>query len=568
MKKIYKFGCFIILIILSICNNPILFSQTNKTIEEKQKHIDSVRDKIWQTINIPYPKPYIKLFPSRLDNSTDDLFLKTTACWFPRTDSIFIGIDIYDLCMTIGEEALAGVLAHEIGHYFNQHNRCASVSGYIISTNEFGFIKSNINQENYNVYNGAETQADIFAAFHCYSAGYDIQSAMPEILDKIYKLCKTPDTSENYIPLAERQKIARSAKEKFKKLIPIFDAAIYFLITGDYILSANCFELIISNDYMSWDIYNNAGVGYALEGLKYFPKNFHKFVYPFEFESNSELTKLSESSGITTKGLMEKPKDSISYRNDMIRNAIDYFKTTLLMNYNLIIPYINLSCLYEIKGSYKEARSYAFLAESKIKDYDTHTKNLINNIKGIIYYSEKDTNAAKKEFKGARNSELAKYNLKKLNGENIDGSSNKNHKEETEKRKRGNEQIAQTDMGNFDYPKSRFENNSIRINSDTLHELEKLFISTWNGENFKALKAENDKGTMFIIETKNNYKDTTLQGIKIGNSKLMVIEKYGYPIRIQAGSSYEYLIYEKPGIIFKIDTGYVAGWILYKQSEN
>lgn len=572
MEKFLRIYCPIFLIIIYLFYSHYLYSQSYKTFEEEKQHIQSVTDRIWQTIDFPFPKPKIILNKLHVDTSNIDNFFRTTACRVPKTDSIYIGIDIYDICMTIGEEALAVILSHEIGHYINNHTDYATVSGYIISPKESDFIKSKIKKGDFDQLKGPETQADIFAAFHCYSAGYDISSAMPKILEKIYEYCKTPKKSLYYIPLNERQTIAKNARDKLIELIPLFEAAVYLKLIGKPSISTYCFDLIIENNYITWEIYNNAGVCYTQYYLQWLNwanendkrlnkdiENNKKFIYPLILELNSMLTKLEDLPAINTKSHPFGNEISGSSEGvEIFGKAELRFDKAMNMFQKSAILFINLACYFEIEGNNQLARSYAVFAEDIAND--TFTRDLSYVIKGIIFCSEKDTIAAKEEFNKAKNSILAKYNLMILNGENtfksIVTSSNNDIKEK----------IADIDLLNF--------NNKLEFNSShfTKNKTDSLTVFTSYGNEYKAMKIEfnhgSKKGIVLIIETKDIYKDSTSRGVKINNSSKMVFERYGSPENIQVNSGYEYMVYEKLGIIFRIKSGIVASWMLFNFSFN
>jgi hypothetical protein len=281
----------------------VTYSQIQiENFDQKQQLLNQIRDKIWKTIDIPFQKPNTVLIHVNLPcNNFDSL-----AFYNIPTQTIYISEELYDDLNKLNkidfESELAVFIGHEMGHYFNNHlDRNVTLAGYYITSQEIEVIENSVEKHDKSC--ELESQADIFAARHLFAAGYDVEKYLPEALDFIsqkLKKCNIALSLKYYLPITDRKKITANVLKEMKRLSPLFKLSKYVSIIGDYEFSAKCLEYI-SRTYKSWEIYNNIGVNYALEALKYLPRKKIRFIYPFEFEANSSLNTSAE---ITSKSLL------------------------------------------------------------------------------------------------------------------------------------------------------------------------------------------------------------------------------------------------------------------------
>jgi len=511
----------------------------SETIYDK---INRISDKIWQTSGTLIPKPEIKIYEK--DAKLNDI--KTLIYYNPKENNIHISTGFAKLCLSISEDALAIALAHEIGHYFNLHKNTVSISGYYLTDNEVIILKE-IGFEEKTSYYEIETQADIFAAFHCLSSGYEIENTWNKLIDTIYSNVSDKELRQS---VNDRKKIAQFALMKVKSVQPIYKVAKYCYLIGEYEMAAHCYEYLILNNINSIEIYFNLANSYSRAAINT-DEQANRFIYPFEMKDflllDSNYSKVAEYSA----------ERGLSKQRDEIDDYKMLMQSKALLNYNYLLVqkrsqspllYLAISALYNFAGETKSARAYLIKAEelSKTK-YDS---NLVQLTKGLIYRNIAP-DLAELELSKAEDFLPAKHNLNIIR--NV-------KRKTTDKVKflRINENFNGIYITNLQTQMIENDNKAYLIDNFAFR------IKNYLNNDFEAYRIENDYGQSLFIESLPNYKGKTIRNIHIGSSVLNVKKQYGMPDNINFWVNSTYYIYNKSKIAFEIDNNLkIKSWFIF-----
>ncbi len=506
---------------------------------EDSENIHKIAGKIWATVGVAYPKPEIVINETSINPDS----AHTMAAFNPSNNKIFIGTDFYRYCMQYGEEAFAIVLAHEIGHYFNAHKSFVSLSGYIMSEKENEFIETHYPEGDFSKFKELETQADLFAAFHCYSAGYDIREKWSLILDSLDNIIKTSE--DTYLPLEERKQIANYAFGKIQKIHPLYEAAKTMLITGNFEKAAEYFDYISENALSGWDIIANAGIAYAFAALENTNQN-DSLLLPFLIYDNMILHE-STAQRNTTK---QKSKD---YYENMYNKSLLRFSHLINIMPDFSASYFAVAALNYYTGNTRIARNYAIKAEEVAKS--KYEAELAQILKAIIF-SKNNKKIALKELQQIKNNPIAEYNIAVLKNKGIVNNP-------AIPPIRANENINGIDITNYKFYSDKFY-------SDTANyeELNDLSVINLKEEFFSGQIIKDSENEIFIIGTQPSYTKSTLRGVKINDNVEKIFSIYGKADRILYSQNEKYFIYHNSNIIFISRNKLIKSWMIFSNTVN
>lgn len=505
----------------------------NAELLKKQKHIDQIAQKIWSTISQPFRIPEIICYQEK--NSRAD------AIYCPNKNIIYFGSNLYDICMEIGEESLSASIAHEMGHYFYHHSFAYSASGHAFSSRE-AEIADSLNIE---VSEEMEAQADIFAAFKCFSAGINILEAMPETLRKVYKHNQINEKGSLYLPLSKRLQIVKNAHKVFRDLLPLFNTAKTLYLIGDFKTAGDLFALI-SKDYTSWEIYVNAAICYAMEALNHMNEESKKYIFPFQMQTNSNLSKINDFAqrGINKMDDQDYARWMLSESYNMMRKAID-------KNNQVFSNHLAMSGIEYYRNDIASANSYA---EEAIRLANNNfEKALALTSKGIIMNAIDNDNVADQVFTDALSKDslsITLYNycrFKNMNCSEFSDNSDEILSGPPEK------------ICSFIPFALLLDDEFIWPDTIMVQEIsdKQIFIKDTIG--CKIIRIDDN----VIIETKPLYENSTGRGIMINSNKNEVLNKYGNPNIVRVYGNNEFLIYQSIGIGFEIENEKVKSWMIY-----
>ncbi len=176
-------------------------------------------------------------------------------------------------------------LSHELAHVYLRHGWVGDFGNSFART-EMG--RKMMKAATYEDVVKRETEADHFGGFYGYLAGYDTLGVAPKALDKIYTAFALSEQIPNYPTKTERIAIAQRQMESLKKLVPVYEAGTRLLILGRYEEAGRLFGHL-AQIFPSREMFNNAGVAFALEAVRLLPPKTVPYVYPFELDAETRL---------------------------------------------------------------------------------------------------------------------------------------------------------------------------------------------------------------------------------------------------------------------------------------
>jgi hypothetical protein len=376
---------------------PISIFGDTKPYQEKK--LNDILTKLYQ-INKNYKAPQPRV---EFRNTTTQV-----AAYYPDKNIIVVEAKTYEICRSMkadSSSALAFLLGHELTHFY-QHTRT-----------KLGFVSNFLSYDK--TPNGdtqLEKEADIQGAFNAYLADYNIRNTISPVLDKIYTEYQLKGkTLSGYPSFEERKRVANDVQQEVNKLIDVYEAANYMSAMGQYKISNLCYKYIL-NVYQSPEIYNNLGILTTLEAANLALKSDDKFVYPYELDWASRL---SRSRGTETINPEEQAQRIV-----LLKEAQNYFQKATDINANYLVAKINKLCVLTQLGKAEEAvQFYTKLKKSLKTDIDrdhaqiAYALALSQKIEGLEKAKNifKNLSANPKSQVGV--SAIARYNLAVLDNQ-------------------------------------------------------------------------------------------------------------------------------------------------------
>lgn len=495
----------------------------------------------------------------------------------------FITIDerLYNLLKPLGknrDSGLAVILAHELAHFYYRH-------GWV---NEFGnaFADTNLGQRMlrtaaYDEIIRIETEADYFGGFYGYLAGYNTLGLTAQVLDIIYTAYNIPDDLKSYPSRTERKAIALKSEEHIRKMLPVFEAANRLLLVSKYEEAGRLYQYI-SRSFPSREMFNNSGVAFAQQALEQADADALHFVYPFELDTRTRLQ-------TTLRGeYMEKSMRSFEqpFRAPrgpsvpLLRKAEKEFREAINRDEQYPMAYINLASVLALLKEYTAAMTYVEKGHALArKQRDDYAEDWALTVRGIIFAETGERTKATADLrKAAVHLKTARTNLSRIRGPK--GSLQDlldTPPQATPKRPMPmpEEQISGISARNrnlvIDHPDSLI--NIRGVNVPTI-EIRSKQTSSYQAQYIRIGSSEGH----FFVTTAKDYPGKSGGGITI-NSPLSHLENsYGTAQRTVGSRNGEFLIYQRPAIIFetkiltvsgsKAPSSLISAWTLYSLWED
>ena len=479
------------------------------------------------------------------------------AFYDPGNNTINLGEGIYDIAVTFGKDstnALALVLGHELAHFYKDHTW-----GYdFITKNEYLKISQKITKVNQEEGRKAEmeTQADYFGGIFGYMSGFNTLSVGAAFFEKFYHQAEVPDVTYGYPTLQERMKICVNSSAMLNKMIPLFDAANYLVLIGEYEKAGNIYDNILAT-FPSREIYNNAGAAYAFSALGLYEEGELKYVYPFSLETDTRMDKGGQ------KGLSE---DKVAKRKELLESAKQMFESANRLDKDYAPAYVNLGLAYALLddkelGLAMAGKGYS-LAE---KNKDEFMMANASIARGIIFAMDGKKDEAKIEFNKALkgNKNIAQLNLNALAGTGNFGYIYKTD-DSGEKTSNNEESINTIDASLLEAVLGNADMTEIKKQNDDKPKMKVLSKSDALVTAVQIKTYTYPKQEISFLFTGYKYDAASGRGVKRGMPLSKVNELYGKAGRIVVGTSRNFYIYQKTPIIFITDKNdNVMGWVLY-----
>ena len=334
---------------------------------------------------------------------------KSVAKYIPNGNKIEFEYQAYQICRKMGKDSLnavAFILSHELGHYYRDHKWLSDVGSSYAGT-ELG-VKLELAKESLETTIRFETEADEYSCFYSKIAGYSILNA-PQFFDSLYAGYSFPDEMNRYPSLKQRKEIASTIEKQTSELYRLYDIASIMMLKGEYRCASILYKNILNRRFGSREIFNNTGVAYALEGLKYVSDEFKDLAFPFSIDLSSRL------SG-NLRGTYQ--SDSLKAANYFNRSK-EMFEKSKKLDGNYLPAKINLAIVSALNKEFRFA--YYLLSElEEIKTNYPSEKLKIEYTRALIDLISRKEHAIEKIKTLALNDHLALITINRIN--HIDSS--------------------------------------------------------------------------------------------------------------------------------------------------
>jgi hypothetical protein len=329
---------------------------------------------------------------------------KSVARYVPNGNKIEFEYQAYQICRKMGKDSLnavAFILSHELGHYYRDHKWLSDVGSSYAGT-ELG-DKLELARESIDTTIRYETEADEYSCFYSKIAGYSILNA-PQFFDSLYAGYSFPDKMNLYPSLKQRKEIASTIEKQTSELYRLYDIASIMMLKGEYRCASILYKNILNKRFGSREIFNNIGVSYALEGLKYASDDYKDLAFPFSIDLSSRLSENLRGAGQT---------DSLKAASYFNR-AKEMFEKSKKLDGNYLPAKINLAIVSTLNNEFRFA--YYLLSElEEVKTINPSEKLKIEYSRALIDYIGGKEHAIEKLKILALHDQLAFITLNRIN---------------------------------------------------------------------------------------------------------------------------------------------------------
>jgi tetratricopeptide (TPR) repeat protein len=452
------------------------------------------------------------------------------------------------------DNALAFLLAHELAHFYLRHGWVGDF-GNAFARTDMG--RKMMKAATYEEVVKREAEADYFGGFYGYIAGFDTLGVAPKALERIYAAFSLADQLSNYPSRSERVAIAERVRESLWKLIPVYEAGNRLLVLARYEEAARLFAHL-AQIFPSREMFNNAGVAYALEAVRLLPPGAVPYVYPFELDDETRLLNQEQSGKrIARAG----PEDNQAARRiRLLRSALNAFEQAHRRDSHYSTALVNSAAVESLLGDQDEAIRLAGLGLALARDEGERvTAAHALAVRGIASARSGEPKRARSELEAARQMapELAAMNISALEGRTAELPADAEPREMTSLR----ETIAGfTARDNF----SRDRDPA----SFTLNSAEKgepaIGIKFWKGPDWDVTAIEVEGRRYDTVATGRDYRGITSRGVRVGSPLASLGALYGTVDCIVPSRQGAWYVYNGSGMVFNVDAeGKVAGWFLF-----
>ena len=451
------------------------------------------------------------------------------------------------------DNALAFLLAHELAHVYLHH-------GWV---GEFGnsFARTDMGRKmmkaaTYEEVVKRETEADHFGGFYGYLAGFDTLGVAPRALERIYAGFGLADQLPNYPSRAERVAIAERQMESLKKLVPVYDAGNRLLILGRYEEAGRIFAHL-AQIFPSREMFNNAGVAFALEAVRLLPPKAIPFVYPFELDAETRLQNQEQNGRRIARSGQE--DDQSVRRVRLLRRALNAFEQAGRRDDRYATARVNSAAVQSLLGEQDEALRLSGSALALAREEDERvTAGHALVVRGIALARTGEIQHAKSELAAARQvvPELADLNTAAIEGMAVPilvaPSNEMPGQQETIAGYSARESLSR-------------KNDYVSFNLNPAEKGEPtLAIHSWKGPGLDCMVIDLDGRHISTVSTVPKFQDSSARGVHVGSPLASLGQLYGSADRIVPSRQGAWYVYNSAGIVFEVDAGSkVCGWFLF-----
>lgn len=451
---------------------------------------------------------------------------------------------------------LALVLGHELAHHYGKHALRSSFAANAYSQNRASL----------------EAEADYFAIFFAYLAGYPTDKIESDFLKDFYQTFDIQTTeSKHYPSLEKRLVIYENARKSIGELATIFQAGNQLLLVDEYQAAAKCFEFI-ATQFNSPEVLNNTGIAYLQAATTLFTEEELPFLLPTELE---EATNLSlEALRDNQLDLEERKQKRTAYLDQAITN----FRKALLFKTNYATARINLVNGLLLKYIDKENKGLIRLKIQQQIDLlvfqerqqpSISLKAKTDLLTGLFYFFNQNPEKMEIYFNKScqkNKGELACWNLRKWQSDPLI--------DQSKLRQEGCIQGEAIHQKVLLLPKTRMELDkifstipAIQINGYhdqlSIHFKDFSTHSSWRIEWMNQQVEEPLFKKIYFLTTKANYIEKNCRDIRLGTKKEVIEKKYGFPFQIKNTRQQQYHRYKNGSLLFGIKNEEVQQIITY-----
>ena len=382
--------------IINLVCFSVLFSLNSQA--QSKSYIDKVVNKVYYNLNEAIGDGSHDI-PTLVMSDTK----KSIAKYIPNGNKIEFEYLSYQICRKMGKDSLnavAFILSHELGHYYRDHKWLSDVGSSYAGT-ELG-DKLELAKESIDTTIRYETEADEYSCFYSKIAGYSIINA-PQFFDSLYVGYHLPNKINRYPSLEDRKKIALTIEKQTSELYRLYDIASIMMLKGEYRCASILYKNILNKRFGSREIFNNIGVSYALEGLKYASEDLKDIAFPFSIDLSSRLSE-NIRGAIQTDSLK-----AASY----FKRAKEMFENSKKLDGNYLPAKINLALVSALNYEFRFA--YYLMSElEEIKTNNPSDKLKIEYTRALIDLISHKENAIEKIKELAMHDHLALITLNRM----------------------------------------------------------------------------------------------------------------------------------------------------------
>jgi tetratricopeptide (TPR) repeat protein len=451
------------------------------------------------------------------------------------------------------DNAIAFLLAHELAHVYLRHGWVGDFGNSFART-EMG--RKMMKAATYEDVVKRETEADHFGGFYGYLAGYDTLGVASRALERIYADFGLAELIPNYPSKTERIAIAERQMESLKKLVPVYEAGTRLLILGRYEEAGRLFAHL-ARIFPSREMFNNAGVAFALEAVRLLPQNALLFVYPFELDAETRL--MNHELHGQRAARAGQADEQTARRIRLLRRALNSFEQALHRDNRYATAMVNSAAVQSLLGDQDEALRLASLALITAREGGERvTASHAMIVRGVALARSGDAQKARSELEAARLivPDLAAVNIAAMDGRVVPILPVAPN----------DAPIKPESIAGF-MAKEAFSNSSDRI-SFTLTPAEKgeslLAVHSRRGKEWNSIALELEGRRIGTLSADSAYKGSSAGGVRIGSPLASLGQLYGIADRIVPSRQGAWYVYNNAGIVFEVnDAGKVAGWFVF-----
>lgn len=539
-----------LLLFIGITTTSLAAKNLPQTAEEKMAILEKVYTNLYNAMGMNEDRPVLKLDTRR---SRSVAYLKKNK---DGSKTIAVEEKAFDVCMTLGDDgtnALAFLMAHELGHFRYEHHWGGEfASSFAIADIQDEIAEASKKLGELKFY---ETQADQMGGIYCYLAGYNIAGIGQKLLPKMYEAYGLPAINKKYPSLDQRIEITEENDKKMKLLINVYEAGTYALLLGEYAEARRCLQHCLNKGFKSREVYNNIGVASFLEAAELIGKDEVIYAYPIELDVESRIQTNS--------------KGFASNVEELLKDAGEKFEQAIRYDPKYATAYLNKACVYSLQKNFEDAEYFGKKALRIAKEHnEPNTAGNALCILGITYHQMGEQEDAEEKLKEGKNdfgSYLCDVNMSVVKGKRLESI------EWIKRPTEGLFEASEPAEGSLDRPKRETLDGIVDFMEDLEgEELEEIKIYKGSCyylylENSKILNLTtvNDEELFFQV-CNNGYIGETEKGISIGSETKKIMKRYGSPdIAIPTRSGMLYY-FTNPKIVFFTNEGKVERWMVYR----